>query len=312
MIDSRNSRRILTYGIPSYCLLALAYILLVFLLPVSPETIHKYNLTTGNYHVLLLLVSLPLLFVWFAAFLSWSMLSSYADSLKSSRESDNFRSLASGCGWLAWSMPVAGIVGLVLNAIAYKSPGFHPAAVILTNYAGLILPLVAFTIINNAARGLFTSAKLNYRLNSSRALAFFFVCLGVVYCFLTFRHFNLASLGSSDNPYFLPIWLMVLTVTIPYLYAWFVGILAAYEINLYSKAIKGVFYRQALRLLVVGLIMVIASLIALQYINNVLPHSGYFILDYKLVTVVIFRILTGIGFGLMALGALRLRKIEEI
>jgi hypothetical protein len=139
-----------------------------------------------------------------------------------------------------------------------------------------------------------------------------FVVGGVLYCYLTFRRFDPSSLGSTNNPYALPIWLMLLTVIIPYLYAWFVGLLAAYEITTYTKQVRGVLYKQALHLLVIGLLAVIIGSITLQYVSSVAPAAGHLTLNYRLLLITLFRVVDGIGFVLIAIGALRLRKIEEV
>jgi len=312
MSDYKRTAQLLTYGMPAYTLLTIAYLLLLFLLPASPKTVEMYKLTDLNYHVLMFLIAMPSIMVWFVAFLSHSMLKSYAEAIRKTKEGASFNRLATGAAWLAWSLPIAAISSLILNSIYYKNSDFQASSVIIANYISLLLPLIGFVIINDAASQLFARAKLTFNLFSSRVLTMFFVGVGVAYCFLTFRNFDLSSISSSSNPYFLPIWLMVLTVTIPFLYAWFVGILACYEINLYSRAVKGVFYRQSLRLLAIGLIIVIASFIAQQYTNSVLPRIGYVTLDFKIVLLVIFRMFTAVGFGLVALGAVRLKKIEEV
>jgi hypothetical protein len=105
---------------------------------------------------------------------------------------------------------------------------------------------------------------------------------------------------------------MVLSVIVPYLYAWFVGLLAAYEITLFSKHIKGVLYRQALGLLAAGLITIIASFIALQYLNGIQPRVGYLLINYQLVLSSIFRIIGAGGFVMLTIGAARLKKIEDV
>jgi hypothetical protein len=105
---------------------------------------------------------------------------------------------------------------------------------------------------------------------------------------------------------------MVVSVIIPYLYAWFVGLLAAYEIMLFSRHSKGVLYRQSLSLLALGLVVIIASSIALQYMNSIQPRVGHLMLSYHLIITSIFRIIGGGGFVLLAVGANRLKKIEEV
>ncbi|HVI60687.1 MAG TPA: hypothetical protein VM535_00870, partial [Candidatus Saccharimonadales bacterium] len=154
--------------------------------------------------------------------------------------------------------------------------------------------------------------KMRLSVITTRLIMLLFLVAGVVYCYLIFRHFNPMTLGSSDNPYFMPIWLTLLTLIVPFLYAWFVGVLATYEIVAYSRQVRGVLYRQALHLMVAGLVAVIIASIALQYAASIQPPSGRLAINYRLLTNVVFRGTSGAGFVLIALGAIRLKKIEEI
>jgi hypothetical protein len=105
---------------------------------------------------------------------------------------------------------------------------------------------------------------------------------------------------------------MVLTVVIPYLYAWFVGLLATYEIGSFSQQIRGLLYRQALRLLSGGLVSVIISSIAIQYLLSASPRHGFVVVDGRLLWINIFRIIGGIGYIMIAFGVSRLKRIEDI
>jgi hypothetical protein len=99
---------------------------------------------------------------------------------------------------------------------------------------------------------------------------------------------------------------------VPYLYAWFVGLLAAYEIALYNRGVKGVLYRQSLYLLVLGLVMVIFSLVSIQYLNGLSPRIGHLVINYKLPLTTTLKIIGGAGFILIATGAVKLKRIEEV
>jgi hypothetical protein len=271
-----------------------------------------YHLTGFEYRVLYLAVAVPSLVIWFVAFYGYARLQEYARVIKRTDEAPAFGQLARGCMWLAWSLPVSALATYVLDAIADQWGGFHAASIILANYITLALPLLGFSLVGIASKELIN--RVNARLSpvNARGIMLFFVVGGVLYCYLTFRQFNPGSLGSTHNPYFLPIWLLLLTVIIPYLYAWFVGLLAAYEITSYSQQVRGVLYKQALHLLVGGLVAVIAGSILLQYISSVDPSPGHLVLDYRLLLVVLFRIVIGIGFVLIAAGANRLKRIEEV
>jgi hypothetical protein len=295
-----------------YSLLAVVYVLLILLLPANSQAMQAYSLSAVEYRVLYMAVALPALVVWFAAFFGYAKLQEYVCSIKGSPEANAFDRLATGCRWLAWSLPIPALVAINLNAIADAWPAFHPAAIIIINYTTLILSVIAFSIIGMASRELVSQAKSRFTIASARSIMLIFVAGGVLYCYLAFRRFEPGSLGSTNNPYFLPIWLMLLTVIIPYLYAWFVGLLATYEITTYSKQVRGVLYKQALHLLVGGLVAVIIGSIALQYISSVQPPSGHLALNYRLLFITLFRVVDGVGFALIAIGALRLRKIEEV
>ncbi len=293
-------------------MLAIFYVFLILVLPASTVATQDYNLSALEYRVILLALALPSLLIWLAAFIGYAKLRLYARSIRKTPEGIYFDQLAEGCTWLAWSLPVSTIVPTVLNAIANEHPGFHSIAIILSNYISLILPLIGFSVIAGASRGLLGNVRAKLSLANARIIIIGFLVLGVVYCFLTFSRFDLTSLGSTDNPYFLPAWLMVITVIVPYLYAWFMGILAAYELTLFSKHVRGVLYRQAVGFVVGGLLAVILSSVALQYINSVEPRVGHLVFSYKLILVLLFRIIGGAGFILLALGANRLQKIEEV
>lgn len=295
-----------------YGLFALLYISLILLLPANSKAMQAYSLSDAEYRILYLAVALPALIVWFAAFFGYAKLQEYARSIKGSPEAHAFQRLATGCRWLAWSLPIPALVAVTLNAVADAWPGFHSTAIIVTTYTTLVLSVIAFSIIGMASKELISHSKARFTVAGARGIMLIFVMGGVLYCYLMFRRFEPGSLNSTDNPYFLPIWLMLMTVIIPYLYAWFVGLLATYEITTYSKQVRGVLYKQALHLLVAGMVAVIVGSIALQYISSVQPPGGHLALNYRLLFITLFRVVDGIGFALIAIGALRLRKIEEV
>lgn len=312
MTGYKNILRSTAPALQSCVVLIVLFVILISVLPANQATMAAYHLHTLEYHVITLAIALPSLLVWLAAFAGYAKLRQYAKAMQETPEGEHFNRLATGTAWLAWSLPLTAITVLVLNAIATKSPGFHATDIIISNYVILLLPLIAFSVIATGSRGLLSDAKLAFSSASIRIIILLFLIVGVLYCYLTFQHFDLGSLSSTNNPYFLPLWLMVLSVTIPYLYAWFIGLLASYEIALFSKQVSGVLYRQALHLVVGGLIAVIVSSIALQYINSIVPRAGYLVLDYRLAITLLFRVIGGFGFIMIAVGAMRLKKIEEV
>jgi hypothetical protein len=312
MVPTSKSVRETILTMQSCIGLSVLYIVLIFVLPTNHVAMHHYNLSAMEYRIVTAAIALPTIAVWFAAFWGYSKLREYSHIIKKSKEGPHFRHLSIGCAWLAWSLPLTTISAFILNGIADKWHNFHSSDIILSNYIALIVPFVAFIIISLAARDMIGKTRLNTELSSARLMMVMFFGAGLLYCFLIFRSLDLTSLSSTHNLYFIPVWLMIISVIIPYLYAWFLGLLAAYEILLFSVNVQGLLYRRALLYLVFGLAAVILSSIALQYINSVVPRTGDLVFNYKLLLTLVIRIISGIGFFVIAVGASRLKKIEEV
>lgn len=303
---------ILRKPLTHYLMFTGLYFLLAIFMPPVNETMVAYHLNPLQYHVLLFVVILPIIPIWFAAFYGYDKLRAYADSIKKTAEGEDFAQLAAGAGWLAYSLPIPAIISIILKTSANYHAGFHPAAIIISNYLNLLLPLIAFSILSNSARALTTHANMRIAIGQAKGMIIAFVTLGVLFCYFTFRHFNLISLNSVDNAYYLPVWLAVMSIIIPYLYAWFIGLLAAYEITLFAKQTRGLIYRQALSYLGYGVAAVIISSIALQYLLSLAPKNSSLSLNYLLAGVYIIQIIAALGYSLIAFGATRLKKIEEV
>ena len=292
--------------------LSAAYIALIFLLPANQAIMHHYNWTANEYRVLTLAIAAPSIIVWLVAFWGYSKLQTYAHAIKNTKEGPNFKRLSYGLAWLAWSLPLVTIATYFLNHSTNIWTLNENTSIIIENYITLLVPLIALVIISTAASAMVGNSRLSLNLASARLTMMVFLSIGVVFCFLVFRSLDLTSLNGSSNPYHLPVWLLIITIIIPYLYAWFVGLLAAYEITLFSAGIGGILYRKALLYLAYGLAIIIVSAIASQYIASVVPRSSGIVFNYRLYTLIFFRVLSAAGFILVTIGANRLRKIEEV
>jgi hypothetical protein len=297
----------------SYIALSVLFFILVIFLPANKMVTQNYRLDSVQYHILLFAVELPLAITWFVAFYGYYKLNQYAHTINRSSEEAGFKHLAAGCKWLAWGLVFPAIYALIVNAIANSYPGFLPTAIISTNYLDLIFQVIALTVIANGASSLVVhGGRVRTTANGVRLLMLLLVTLGVGYCFLIFRQLGSHSATSADNQYYLPEWLIVFTVIIPYIFAWFTGFLAAYEISVHSRHVKGLIYRRGLRWISIGLTLVITGSFGSQYIHAITPRTGHVSLSYDLVFVYMFYIIIFFGFALVSLGAYHLKKLEEV
>ena len=295
-----------------FILLSFVFLLLAAVLPANKHVSQLYHLSSSQYHILFFLVILPLMLLSFLAIYGYTKLQDYAKSIEMTPEGQDFKFLARGCRWLAWGLLIPAIIEIILSSIANIHPDFQGTAIIITNYLYLFVPIVAFSLISSGSHGLLERTRKQLSISNAKSLIMVFVLIGVAYCFLIFRHFIGTKIGTTSNPYYLPLWLMLVTMVIPYLYAWFVGLLAVYEIVLFSKQSRGVLYQQALQLVAYGLAVVIASSIALQYVSSIVPSTGHLVLNSSLAATYAIRLGAIAGYLMIARGAVRMKKIEEV
>ena len=295
-----------------YVGLTAAFFCLVALLPASQEVMANYDLSARQYHILLFLVELPLAAIWFAAFYSYGRLRNYARAIAQTPEGQGFSALAVGGRWLALGLVIPTIISLTANGIANRHPSFHSTAIIVSNYLNVVFPLLAFGAIARGSHALTLMQRTRPSLSSIRLMMVAFIMLGVGYCLFTFQHLDLHDASTTLNPYFLPLWLVMPTLMVPYLYTWFIGLFAAQELSVLAQHVKGVLYRQSLRLLAVGVSLVVAGSIGQQYFRAITPRVGHLSLSAVLVTTYLIYVVIVGGFILMSLGAYRLKRIEDI
>lgn len=303
---TRHVPRALTY----YVILALLYLILNLVLPPNDATRATYHLSTNQYHIILAAIILPLIAIWFTAFYGYSAFREYAAVIEDTNEGEAARNLSTGLMWLAWALPIPSLLGLILTAIANAHPGFTRASVLITNYVDLLMPLIAFHIMSTGSRMWTEHQGVRISIGGTKALVFSFVTIGATYCYIIFHH--IAAPGSGHNTYYLMPWLVLLTIVIPYMYAWFTGFLSAYELHLVSKRMPGVLYRQALQHMSRGLLIIVLTSIALQYLRTVIPATGNLGLGSLIIIIYCLLVIMGLGYVLLSFGTRKLKKIEEI
>lgn len=297
-------RTLLYFGI-----LAVLYLVLSLVLPTNPAAEASYHISSVEYHIILFFIIFPFVLIWLVAFYGYSNIRNYASVIEDTPEGTPIAHISNSMMWLAWGLPIPALIGLILSSIANGHPGFYGASIIISNYANLIIPVVAFHILSTGSRLWAEKENIRLSIGSIKLLVFLFVVIGALYCYQIFHN----VLGSSGDPYHLPHWLLLVTIVIPYLYAWIMGFLAAYEIWMVSNHAKGLLYQQALRYVARGIVVTVASFIVLQYYRTALiPHTARFSLSYVLIVTYLMLIIIALGYGLLAYGARKLKKIEEV
>jgi hypothetical protein len=298
--------RFATYKL--WIIFILLFILIVLLAPPNPITLAQYNLTHPSYRVLFLAtVGLPAFITWFAAFYGYEQLRTYSVLIRKSNESSAFEDVTKGSRWIAMYLPVVILVSVLFMGLANEWSSLRGPGLVLSNYVGAILSIVAFTHVGTGARKLTNNANVRPSLNKVRWLMATFILVGVLYCYYIVEHGQRPS-----SPYYLPVAVVLLTIVVPYFYAWFMGLLAILDIEAYAATAPGILYRKALRLLSGGLLIIIISSILLQLINSANTHRGRLIFGSVLVARYVFYLTISLGFVLVGRSAKKLQQIEKI
>lgn len=290
-----------------FTILLLITSLLAILVPGNPASLHTLHISEDVYRLLMITLLIPYAIIWFAAFYGYSQLARYSKALIFTGEGKAFQKIAKGLGVLAWGLILQVLLGLILNAITLSHPTFKAAKTIINDYFGLLISLSAFVLIENGTHDLVRLVRAHHSHATVRVL----IVLGAVIAAL-FQRVVFLNRTDDQNPYYLSAYPLIFTIIIPYVFTWVIGIISVYELNLYAAKVRGLLYKHALQFLAYGLSIVILVSVVVQFVNAAMVTGSSSSLSVVLFTDYILLAAIAAGFVLVAIGAKRLKRIEEV
>ncbi|MBA2279475.1 hypothetical protein H0V99_03505 [Candidatus Saccharibacteria bacterium] len=291
-----------------FVLLVLGYISLALLLPSDPSVLEKYQITQSQAKMLSLTIVIPFSIIYFSALYGYLRFRLYADSVRRTKEGKHLKELANGLMVLAFYLPIGSIVGSLINYLKFKQPDIVPLTTIFRNYLTLLFAAVALYWIAKGADGLFGTLK-NRKINIPATL----LLLGpiVLACIYTWLLTTQDS-GGIKSAYYLPDWLKVATLAIPYVFVWCIGLKAALHLYIYKDSVKGIVYKRAFDNLAKGIGVIIIISVFVQMITTMNEQLNRLNLTPLLGIVYFLVALYALGYGLVARGSIKLKLIEEV
>lgn len=290
-----------------FVILAVLYVFISLVVAPPRATLQKYHMSSTSLRVLNTTVVVPVIAVWFLALYGYQKLHDYSQELNGSKEGAYVKELTTGVLVLAFWLPISSTTSAVLNLAARNHPELLAPATVITNYMSLIFPLVALYFINSAARKLSDLSKLRLAPRNINFMALALIVAGVAYGFLV-----ASAQNDLDAIYHLPMPLVLLTLVIPYIFSWFLGLLAVFYLHAYGKSVPGIIFRKSWNWFAFGLVWIIVCLIALQYTTAVSAKLGDMPVGTLLMLTYGLLLLMGLGFAFLAAGAKKLKMIEEV
>jgi hypothetical protein len=183
----------------------------------------------------------------------------------------------------------------------------------LVNYANIVLLLPAFWLVYQGTVRLLQSAKISHNGLSPKQTGLY-ILLSALYVFVVFH--DPVRLAAHDDvqtaTYYMSDWWILLTIVIPRLIMWYLGLAAAANIILYRHKVKGSIYKEGLRLLAFGLTGVVISTIVLRIVQSLSVQLSKLSLLVLFLVIYVLLALIAAGYVFLAKGASRLQKIEEL
>lgn len=292
-----------------FLVLGIGYALLSLLPSPNHATLTHYALNESNYRWLILPIVIFLLIIWVAGYYGSLRVKLYSLMLGRSPDGQGFKDLSNGIMILAVMLPLTVDVNSIIHLITQNHPGSLEALTIINNYFDLVIMGAAMILINRGAESLAGLVKLRNSMRTERIWIFASIAASAIYGYLVVS--RPASDVALTKVYYLPHWLLLLSLAIPYLFFWYSGLRGAYLLFGYQKKVRGKIYKIALRLLSLGIAVVVVSSILTRVLTTVSAKLSHLNLTPLLAVIYGLLVVIGAGYVVIALGAKKLRRIEE-
>lgn len=307
-------RRTIIIRILFFIALIILYLSLTLAIPPDASVLTRYNLRPPQLAMLRLSVSVPLVIIWLIALYGFICIYRYANSIRTHKDGKAFMTISNGLGVLTFGLPIQSISTAYFNYLGRSTPHLEATTTIISNYIGLGIILLGFYILNKGAKKLNGQVRADTTGSPLRLWKMLLAMFSALYIYLVLHNpaRSHPTQTVSRAAYYLPDWLILSTIVLPYIFVWYLGAQSAYYIYLYQKRVPGKLYRQALRLIAGGIVgVVIASMLVrfmasqTTYLNSVGLRAIFAIIYILLISI-------SVGYLFVAAGARKLHKMENV
>jgi hypothetical protein len=298
------------YTYPAYIFVIGCWVIYAILSMFAPAVANqRYHLGTVELMTLRLSIIIPIHLIWLLALSGAVALKNYATLIKGGRESSAISLIADGLLWTIGYLVVSSVASAATPFFANTSQ--YDAIIIIRDHLAPLASLIAFVYIFRGSHLLREIGKFATwtRTTAWIMAAYAFFAFFFVLQFSTSPVITSQTAGRTAAT-IAPHSILLFTMVVPFLIAWFLGILAIINITKYARHVKGVLYRQALRNLVVGISGIIAFAVVVQVISLAAKYLADLKLGPILAIVYLLLLLYGAGFLLVRSGAKKLGRLE--
>jgi hypothetical protein len=299
---STKSKVLFSYGI----LLALYAVGTIFI-PPPAGTLSQYHITLAQLRIVDSTIILLYAGIWWCALYGFYTLHDYLELIRKNKDGKALSKLTIGIGLLAYWLPISSNFSLYTNWYIEKHPEHTAAVGLLQNYMMLAIPLAAFIFICIGARQLGDLTNSRITLTEINVMLISLIVIGT-----TYAHLIVSTDNRLNSAYHMKPLAMLITLAVPYIYMWGIGLMAVYEIHHYRTKVPGVVYRKSWRTLAMGVGSIIFVSIVLQFLVTISQKLTRLSFSWILMLVYVLLIMLAVSYILIAIGVRTLKKIEEV
>ena len=279
---------------------------------VAPLTQTRFNITPAKTHLLQVSFALPIVLIWAAAVYGAERFKTYALSIKHDRDGEALNRVANGLMVLILSV-MSGGLSSILRPWALRD-GWLKLFTIAFNYLQVLLPLIAFYIMYSGSKQLLETLPKKAKRSTWWPVIMIMIPIAAVYTVVVFNYAyrNHTPDAKTYSSFYIPDYLIALTLMLPYLVGWTLGLKAALNIANYKSQVKGILYRSAMHRFVVGILIIISFAVLLQMLvalSTYLSHAG---LGVILLFIYLIVLTYSVGFLVLASGSKKLSALERV
>lgn len=296
-----------------YALFIVIYLLQNLVPAVDAKTLAKYQISATQLKLLGLTVALPYIIIWLISLVGYVRLKQYSRTIASDKDGKAFNTISYGVLGLSLWLPLSTIISNWFTQLYHSHSAWTANLVRLDNYLNLVILFISFWLINKDTTQLLPLIKKSSFVSTQGAI-FAYLAFAALYVLLVLH--DPARTQPTDAAdvatYYLSDWLIVVTLIIPRLFYWFLGLQSVQHLYLYRVKVKGKIYKAALKSFALGIAMVTGVTILLRCLQSIGSLVQEFSLGLILGLVYLLLILLAAGYILIARGAKRLQKLEEL
>jgi hypothetical protein len=284
------------------------YALLTFFAPDTASSAH-FDMHGARRVIIDLTILIPVHLIWLLAAYGVTTFKSYAIMLKGTKEGTGINLIADGLLVTLTYFIVTSIYSSIMPYLIHYQ--YYDSLAVIRDHLAPLFSLVAFFLLYRGSSLLRQVTPFStWTTGTIWALVGYAV-------FVAAFVFDFATTATGGGPTrssvdILPHEILLVTLILPYVIAWFLGVLACINIVKYASHVKGKLYRKALRDLVLGISGIAIFVIVIQLIGFANRYFSNWSLGPILAILYALIILYGIGFVFVASGAKKLARIEAV